>query len=164
MIEAKLCGKDASSFIGGDSPFSDITFINYDDGPTSGVVRCRSNSDTYRFEMLTRDIEGKYDWQVWDQGEEIRIFSLAVISERSYQRFLDVLSQPASRKKLAEDEAYFKEVYSILEDASPPNLIIATHGINTGIIAAKEVTLAEIAGIPDWFSFLGFSASTKDEP
>jgi hypothetical protein len=163
MSEAQLCGKDVSSFIGGDSPFTDVTFIKYDDGPTSGVVRCRSSSETYRFEILARDFDGKYDWQAWDQGEEIRIFSLAALSELSYQRFLDVLSQPASRQKLAEDEAYFNEVYSILEEASPPKLIIATHGINTGIIAAQEVSSAEIAGVRDWFSFLGFSASAKDE-
>lgn len=163
MSEAKLCGKDVSSFIGGDSPFSDLTFINYDDGPTSGVVRCRLSSDIYRFEMLARDIDGKYDWHAWDQGEEIRIFSLAALPERSYQRFLEALPQSASSKKLAEDEAHFNEVNSILEEANPPKLIIAAHGINTKIIAAQEVISADIAGIQDWFSFLGFSASTKDE-
>lgn len=162
MSKAKLCSKEVSSFIGSDSPFLEVIFIRYDDSPTSGVVRCKSGSNTYRFEMLTRDIDGRYDRQSWDQGEEIRIFSLAPLSTKSYELFAGILSQPESQRKIAEDEIYFAEVYSILEKAGPPELVIATHGINTKIIGAKEVTLRDNVSVQDWFFFLGFTDSTRD--
>ena len=156
----KLCGKDVLSFIGNDSPFDQVISIGYDDGPTSGAVRCSSSSETYRFEMLARDVDGKYDWEGWDRGEEIRIFSLAPLPAVAFERFASTLSQNESRRKISTNETYFKEAYSLLYEAGSPELIITTHGIRTKIIAARQVSLEEITYVKDWFSFLGFTNNT----
>ena len=157
---AKLCSKEVSSLKEQDSPFSEIIFLGYDDGPTSGVAQCKLSSATYRFEMVAKDATGKYDRQSWDRGEEIRIFTLATLPAESYQQFASVLSQPTSRNRVAEDEDYFKEVYSILETANPPYMAIATHGINKAILAAREISSGDIQ---DWFSFLGFAIGERDD-
>lgn len=157
----KLCGEDLSSWVGRDAPFTQIVFIGYDDGPTSGAARCATNSETYRFEMLARDVGGAYDWQAWDRGEEIRIFSLARLPAAAFGRFAGVLSQEETRQRIVEDKGYYNEVCSILDAANPPELIIATHGIKAKIIAASQVSADDITAGQDWFSFLGLPPAHK---
>ena len=161
MSQSTLCGRDLSLLVGPDSPFSRVEYIDYDDGPTSGAVQCRSRLETYRFELLDRDSEGKYDRQAWDQGQEIRIFALSVLPLPSFLRLVDILGRPESRKRMAEDATYFDEVHSILGAADRRELVIATHGIRTPIIAARGVIDADIASVQDWFGFLGLTPQTE---
>jgi hypothetical protein len=154
----KLCGEGLSSLVGGDSPFAQIVFMRYYDGAISGALRCASGTSVaYRFDVLAIDHSGEYDHQAWDRGEEIRIFSLATLPISAYERFESILSQDDARTRIAEDEDYFNAVYSILDAAGPPELVIATHGIATGIIAARQVSSREISSVQDWFSFLGLA-------
>ena len=157
----ELCEKDIESLVGGDSPFGQVIFIGYDDGPTSGAVKCATSSKAYRFEMLTRDIDGRYDWQAWDHGEEIRIFILAPLPTLVFEQFANALSQEESRRRVAEDEIYFSQVYSILDKADPPELVVATYGISTSILTARQISPGEFDSVHDWFSFLGLTVSKQ---
>lgn len=154
---SKLCGEDLSTWVGHDSPFIQIVFIGYDDGPTSGAARCAANSETYRFEMLTRDVDGTYDWPAWNRGEEIRIFSLARLPGDAFRRFAEALSQEETRQRIVEGEIFYNEIYSILDAVKTPELIIASHGIRARIIAASQVSADGITAGKDWFSFLGLT-------
>lgn len=157
---SRLCGLDVSFLVGKTVPFTQIVYLGYDDGPTSGAARCPASPETYRFELLTRDYDGTYDWEAWDRGQEIRLFSLAPLPLEAYERLGEILSREELRQKLVEDEAYYDEVASILEQAAPPDLVIATHGLNTRIIAASQVTVNDMANTQDWFAFLGLAAGT----
>jgi hypothetical protein len=160
MSRSKLCGQDLSSLVGAESPFSQVVFVGYDDGPTSGAAQCRSGAGAYRFEMLDMDAAGKYDRDAWDQGREIRIFSLAPLPAPAFERLAGALSQEQAQARMAQDAAYFDEVRFILDAASPPELVIATHGISTPVIAAREVSATEIATTQDWFAFLALASKT----
>ena len=110
--------------------------------------------------MLARDVDGKYDWKGWNRGEEIRIFSLSPLPAEAFEKFAYALSQNETRRKISKNEIYFNEVFSLLDEANSPELIIATYGIGTKIIAVRQVTLEEITYVQDWFSFLGLTTST----
>jgi hypothetical protein len=150
-----LCEHDVSSLVGGESPLAKVLFIAYDDGPTSGAAQCRVSSESYRFELLARDIDGKYDAEAWERGEEIRIFSLASLPLGSFQQLDRILSDPASLRKLEEDQAFYDQVNGVLAESSPPEFVIATYGIKTKIIAARHLSATDLANTKDWFAFLG---------
>jgi hypothetical protein len=154
MSKLSLCGKEIGSWIGADCPFGNILFVDYDDGPTYGAAQCRSGSDTYRFELLARDTDGTYNHAAWDRGHEICIFSLASLARDQFERLNEILSADASRQRMSDDKTFYDGVRAILRDADAPQFVVASHGIKTSIIAARQVTRAEVAGIADWFSFL----------
>lgn len=159
--KALLCGQNVAALVGQESPFVKVLFVGYDDGPTSGAAQCPTRTECYRFELLARDIDGKREPEGWDRGEEIRIFSLASLPMSSFYRLEAVLSDPSSRDKMAHDQAFYDNVNAILVDASPPQLVIATHGIRTSIIAARRLNPEEIGNVEDWFTFLGIDNADR---
>lgn len=143
----KLCEQDVL----GSSPFGKVVFLGFDDGPTSGAVKCYSTPAAYRFEMLERDLDGKVDWERWDRGEEIRIFSLAPMEIEAFNRFSVAFLEYESRRAVGESD-----ITDIFDEPCVPEFVIASTGINTAIIAVRPVSEVEIKSVTDWFSFLGF--------
>src|SRR5262245_37097605 len=70
-----------------------VISLAYEDGPTSGAAESADSSTSYRFELLAIDVDGVYDHDAWDRGEELRVYSLTKLAEGSFGRIVAVLSQ-----------------------------------------------------------------------
>src|SRR2546430_705384 len=88
-----LCCRYLPSFHRKTSPFSKIIALGWFDGPTSGVIQCGQCSASYKFNTVARDFSGNFDQAAWDQGEEIRILTLAPLPMQGFERLVNVLLQ-----------------------------------------------------------------------
>jgi hypothetical protein len=81
VIEASLCCQKEKETADLESLFLTVA-LNYYDGPTSGVMQCRSCSAAYRFMMID-----------WDDYQDVRIHGFAPLSSKSFQQVVDLLSE-----------------------------------------------------------------------
>ena len=165
-MKPSVCCQRLSALTEGRSPFSKIIAFGYSDGATSGVVQCGICSAAYTFEMLALDVDGKYDRQAWDRGEEIRIFSLAALPAQAFARLVEPLARleaprwpvwvpsrdPSKAQLLA---AIDQEVNAIIHAASHPRVVVAASDLLKSISVAREVTAEQLTSVQDWFAFLG---------
>src|SRR3954469_8334148 len=111
-------------------PFSRMVGLNYYDGPTAGVAESQDHSACYRFELLD-------ELPDWDEGNDIRVFSLAALPPGSLDSLLHVCpgSQHATSpiwvpiwkfESPAAQETVEREVQRILDRAAPPEAVLAT--------------------------------------
>jgi hypothetical protein len=135
--------------------------LTYYDGPTSGAVQCAVSANAYRFEMLAIDADGAFDWDAWDQGQEIRIFGLAPLSSESFDQIEQLLSGFSPSEPLESDAE--AAILSLLAEAGPAGIVLATHGIEGTILGAREVTADEMDTVRDWFFFMGLTKSSDTE-
>src|SRR3954454_10456068 len=105
------------------APFSRVVGLNYYDGPTDGVAESMDHTTCYRFELLD-------ELPDWDEGNDIRVFSLAVLPPGSLDSLLDVCpgSEHATSPvwvpiwkfdSTAAQETAEREVQRILDRAAP---------------------------------------------
>jgi hypothetical protein len=105
--------------------------------------------------MIAMDADGEYDHRSWDTGREIRIFSLAPLPASAFRRFEQALSRSDARRERALGGSAYDDLAAILGEARAPEVVVATHGIDSPILAARDVRTIDFAAIEDWFSFLG---------
>jgi hypothetical protein len=147
------CCQDPTSLVGAELPFSRILALGFYDGPTSGVLQCRTCAAVFEFEMLD-----------WDEGHEVRIFRLASLPDDSLDQIVQVLA-PAesphwpvwvpSRWNLLSERARQeadRDIQRMLVLAKPAELVVAWTGYADKILAARRLPAGELANQPDWFS------------
>jgi hypothetical protein len=143
------------------APFSRVVGLNYDDGPTSGVAESVDHTSCYRFELLD-------ELPDWDEGNDIRVFSLAALPPGSFDSLLHVCpgSGPATSPvwvpiwkfdSPAAQETAEQAVQRILDRAAPPEAVIATDASLSTVIARRPVTDDDLRQVKDWFGFLGLA-------
>ena len=166
-MSLSLCNQTASSLLGGSPPFDRVIALDYNDGPTAGAVRCASGTGSYRFDLLAIDVDGAYDQEAWDRGEELRVYGLAPLPPGSFERIVGILTgiepprwpvwAPGTTTTAALDDRIEQEVILLLEAAGPPTLVAAGPGLLAPFRAAREIGSAGI-GQPldrDWLAYLG---------
>ena len=171
-MSSRLCGIRVPGGLATTSPFSKIIAFGYDDGPTSGIVRCTGCAEAYRFDVLASDVDGIYDFAAWDRGEELRIFSLSRLSEGAFERAVDVLSTaeaprwpvwvPGVYPHLPTlDRLVDTDIASILAGADRPCLIVAAAGLLQPMVAIRDHPAGGRLSDSDWFALLGFTADDR---
>src|SRR4051812_17661679 len=141
--------------------FSRVVGLGYDDGPTAGVAESRDHLACYRFELLD-------ELPDWDEGDDVRVFSLAALPPASLDRLLRVC--PGSDNatwpvwipvwrfdSTAAQEAVEREVQRILNSAAPPDGVVATDASLTTVIARRSVTGEDLRRVDDWLGFVGLA-------
>lgn len=171
-MDQSICCQDMLSLRQSATPFSKMIVLEWFDGPVSGIVRCNQCQSTYKFDMLTWDINGQYDYAEWDAGKEIRIFTLAPLDRGVFEQLVDVLSQTRGAPTWPLWFCYFNRAFSseeaqkrlteqlnqVLNSVRPPSFVIASHDLLQEILRVKEVSASDLAELQkdNWFSFLGF--------
>ncbi len=159
-----LCCCDLATLSTSPSPFSRIVALGYYDGFLSGVVSCDVCSTAYRVEILDMD-----------DDQNNRIFSLASLATGLFNALVESISRyetpkwpfwcPQYQFGSEEDRALVRNsVFSVLEQADTPNLIIASDSWLHRILAAKKVTLEELNSAADWFSLLSLARDESGTP
>jgi hypothetical protein len=141
--------------------------LNFYDGPTSGVMRCRSCSAAYRFTMID-----------WDDNQDVRIHAFAPLPSNSFQQVVDLLSKYEAPKwpmwftlrQYTSNRLYDlveKQLDEILETAGAATMVLALSQWGERILAARRLAESDLKNIQDlssledpkaaydWFSFIG---------
>ncbi|MDQ3706597.1 MAG: hypothetical protein M3437_15530 [Chloroflexota bacterium] len=161
-----LCCKNTYSGGLEPSPFERLIALEYYDGPTRGVIQCRDCEQAYIFTMLDIDDEGKYDRASWNEGREIRVFGLSDLPASSFEELMRVCSRyvaptwpvwlPLFQTTHTSEilNAVKSEMQHVL-DTTVVVSVVATHDLLADVVAARNISEDDPAGMPDWFSFLG---------
>jgi hypothetical protein len=139
-------------------PFAKVLALGYYDGPTEGLLLCRSGLHGFRFEMLDADT-----------AMDVRIFSLAPIDPNAITRLSDALAKyqelrwpvwvPRWKFPTEEDRSTLEDlVDQILAEAGSPEWVIATTDISGEPTAFRRITPEEIERVDNWFTVLGLVA------
>jgi hypothetical protein len=165
-IEPRICGSAPPN---GASPFGRFIVLGYSDGPTSGAAECADGSAGYRFELLASDDDGAYDREAWDQGEELRVYSLAALPAGTFQRLADVLARveeprwpvwvPRWTFESQDLARGIEGEVDALMAAPPSDLVLASRNIVKEVIMVKAASHQDLVGVRDWFMFLGIIPS-----
>ncbi len=159
--EAHLLFSEGGDCLRKQEPFARILGLAYYDGVTSGVAESATSSACYRLMMLD-------ELPDWDEGNDIRIFSLALLPAGSLDRIVEVCPDreharwpvwvPSWRfdSESAQQSAE-REVQSVLDNAAPPHMVIATDAGLRTIMASRQVTEEDLAKVSDWLAFLGLA-------
>jgi hypothetical protein len=142
-------------------PFSRVLGLGYYDGPTGGVAESGDGSACYWFEMLD-------ELPDWDEGNDIRVFSLAALPSGSLDRLIRIFpgSENATSPlwvpiwrfdSTAGREAAEREVERVQASAAPPQVVIATDAALSKVIARRSVTDDDLRRVKDWLGFLGLA-------
>ena len=158
MSNFRVCCSNLATFPGAKSPFSKLVVLGYYDGPTAGLLQCEVCSTAYRFEMLDIDPD-------WDEGLDVRIFSLSQLSPGSFEELIEICENffgipdwPIwviiwNFSSEAEENQVFRKIQEIENRVINRQIIVAALDLSKEIIVAKEM---------DWFSLLGlFRRTTK---
>lgn len=135
--ECILCG---SSFTGPTvSPFERIIWLDYYDGPTSGLVKCARGATAYRFELAA-----------WDAHQDNRIFSLAETDSATFDSVVEILrrldepSWPVWFPRYHPDSPMEQESVSDLLNRAlakmpPPSLLIVSDRLDKTIVRCRDI-------------------------
>jgi len=154
MSDHVFCCKDTLSAENAHSPFSRIIAFDYYDGPTSGVIQCKQCLDAYKFEMLA-----------WDEGQDVRVFSLALLPSHTFTRLMKALAPLGSPSwpvwvpvwEYQTDslrEAVEQEVQYLLNEADSPQYVIAAQDLLNTLLRFKEISQENYPIGQNWFDLL----------
>ena len=143
------------------APFSRVVGLGYNDGPTEGVAESVDHTTCYRFQLLD-------ELPDWDEGNDLRVFSLAALPPGSLDSLLHVCpgSEHATSPvwvpiwkfdSTAAQETTEREVQRILNSAAPPDGVVATDASLTTVIARRSVTGEDLRRVDDWLGFVGLA-------
>jgi hypothetical protein len=163
-----LCGQPIDALVGGPSPFDKIIALGYDDGPSAGLALCQGGVESYWFEQVAVDVDGRIDHERWDRGEELRVFTLAPYPVRRFDGLVARLTAiespswpiwwPGARSPdPALDRAFAEELGSYRAEPRPV-LVIAIAGLLEPIVAIRSLPGDLRLPPPDWFALLELSA------
>jgi hypothetical protein len=169
MEAVTLCCNSSYSEGSGLSPFDRTVAFEYHDGPTTGVIECRDCKQAFIFTLLAIDDEGKYDRHSWNEGKEIRVFSLRELQSSSFEEIVSAFSRystptwpvwaplyrgPHTERAL---KALEGKIAHILSRTSEPKVVLATHDLLVDFVAISYVSLDDLIETSDWFLFLGLA-------
>jgi hypothetical protein len=149
--------------------FAKVIAVGYEDGPTAGAVQSIDGTTAYRFKLLATDIDGVYDLDAWDRGEELHVFSLTMLPSGSFERIVAALSQieeptwpvwvPGMRHPShAIDELMAREVEPLLDEAVGESYVVATASLIGPPSAVDH--LVDLEQPQDWFARLGLGPAS----
>lgn len=157
MSEPTICCQKLVGAQNALSPFQKVIALDYHDGPTAGLLQCKECSRAYRFNMVS-----------WDDGQNVRIFTLALLPEGSFAQLESAYAQHQApiwplwvpRWEFPSDDAKHtleSRTEEVLGRAGPPQLVLASEDLSNRILLGKAITSQTIATVRDWFAFLGLS-------
>jgi hypothetical protein len=131
-----------------ESPFSLMIIFDYYDGAKAGLITSDQLEEHYRFEFLD-----------WDDGQDVRIFSLAHLPENIFKEIFKLLSETEEPKypfwmPAPLDAEADAKLDTLLEQADEPEIAIASTDLLENIIAFRSVTSQELQAVTNWFEFL----------
>jgi hypothetical protein len=149
-----------------------VIVLDFYDGPTSGVMQCKTCANVYRFMMVD-----------WDDDHNVRIHALAPLPPGSFQQVVDLLSQyesprwprwTAVLRNLSEEilAAIYEQLNKLVGSAGPATLLVALSRGGEQVLAVRALaasdpndvqdwfSLAEAEPARDWFSFMGLIKKT----
>src|SRR5262245_38578653 len=146
MSECTLCGSKSSAPF--PSPFGRILCLGYYDGPTNGIVLCKTQSRAYRFELIA-----------WDSHCDNRIYALVETRPDIFDSIVEVLSaleQPrwpfwmprAQVNSSGELRSEFDQANRILSTIVPPNVVVAADSIDGEILRCRKIDAKVRAQLP----------------
>jgi hypothetical protein len=142
------------------SPFTKVLALGWYDGPTNGVLECRPDGQTYKFDLLD-------EVRQWPREEEdLRVFTLAPLPRGAIQRLAEAYARyltphwpvwiPAWKFPTASDQQAMDALTDeVLAQAGPTEWVIATTDLLGIILLARRATPEEVARVSDWPAFLG---------
>lgn len=147
------------------SPFEKIIAFDYEDGPTAGLVHDDDRPATYRFDVLAIDVDGVHNHELWDRGEEVRIFKLAQLPSGVFDRFLELLTAVESPRwpiwvpglcssSEAVQDLIAREIDLLLETTRADQIVAASSLLSPILASATLPPEAKLNEV-DWFAFLG---------
>lgn len=105
------------------SPF-EVKVINWYDGITEGVARCRTCGWAYHVEMLT-----------WDQGQDIRIYGFRRILPEAFEKLVAVISvQEVGRNW---DDSVSSTLGAALSSGGERTLVVVSEDLTAEVIRSK---------------------------
>jgi len=148
----------------GDERSSDVTlyYVDYYDGPVSGVLTSGGCDAIYAFHMLD-----------WDAELEKRVFSLACLPRTTGLQIIENLERIPSGPLPADydRDGVYDELKTLLGSRGPAELIVAWERSAQAVLSVKRVDPAEQVKLDwtpsfeltqdapqfDWFSYVGLS-------
>jgi hypothetical protein len=158
MIHHAPCCRELIHLKATRSPFTRIIALDWYDGPRAGLAQCGGCNLEFRFELLDEVINT-------EEGQDVRILSLAPLPPNSLSRLSDALVRyqaPSSPVWVplwkfpseAEQAALDRLTEEILGAAGPPGWVVATPNLSEEILAAEAITAEDLIRVTDWFCFL----------
>jgi hypothetical protein len=141
-----------------------VIAFGYEDGPTYGVAESTDGSSAYRFSLLATDVDGIYDYDAWDRGEELRVYSLAMLPPGSFEQIVTILTRlehpkwpvwvPGLRHPFSQfDDLVTLEVEPILRLSVGNPFVMVTASLNE--LPRVVVRPRDLEQSQDWFALLG---------
>jgi len=151
VIEAKICCENDNGRTDVESLFLTVV-LNYYDGPTGGIMQCRSCSAVYKFVMVD-----------WDEHQSVRIHALAPLPSKSFEQIVDLLSKYESPKwpmwfPVLQDsssevlDSLERQLQKVLGLAEPATLVVGLSQWGDRILATRSLTASDLRNVQDWFS------------
>lgn len=154
------------------SPFGRVIAFDYDDGPRMGIVECNACSLAYRFDRLETDVDGIYDLNSWERGQELQVFSLMPMPEDAFAKIVAKLLMVESprwpvwapgmpTRSMTFEQLVEREIDPLLNQAGPPVLIVAAPGLLRPIVALREFDHVQERPSDAWLSWLGLTPNAQ---
>ncbi len=152
------------------SPFGEVICLDYYDGPVSGITRCTVCETAYVFRLLE-----------WDQGQDVRVFSLAALPPSSFLEAVAICSKlgaprwpvwvlPWESRATGQLELVDRTLQAILDRADSPGAIVASDDVGKSILAFRALPAgtsyrdAEAESGGHWLAWLGIARQAAAAP
>jgi hypothetical protein len=147
------------------SPFARVVSLGFYDGTTSGVAQCSQCSRSYRYELVA-----------WDSGQDLRVFSLAILPQKSFNEVVKLLSGatgptwPFWSPALPSDPTVSAALDVELANAETPSCVVVARQMDMELLSGRNLTddartkLPAHKGYPDaegwgfWQTYLGIDS------
>lgn len=140
------------------SPFTRILALGYYDGPTEGLLECGPGGQVFRFRLLA--------WE--PDTQDLRIFELAPFPATAFEELAGAFAAVEQPRWPVWVPGWQKEMgpatERVLAQTGPVAWVIATDNLRGEILAARQATAEQLAGVTDWPSFLGLTPAPHFAP
>ena len=132
------------------SPFSKIISMSFYDGTTSGIAQCSRCLRSY-----------KYDLVAWDSGQDLRVYSLAVLPARSFDVLVKALSATTSPTwpvwfaPVPSDREAQTAIDNELARAAQPSCVVVSSHLEKQLLVGRVLTSAALASLRSGKQFPG---------
>jgi hypothetical protein len=134
-----------------------LVAIDYYDGPTEGIVECSSCRALFWFDKLD-----------WDDGQDVRIFSLAPIPGKTLDGIERSDRDPRTKWPTlvvwANQTELVAEVHNLKRAVGAVESVVATEDLLNHLLAWQPVNPVPPVRARDWFLEFGLSRRSKWDP